>query len=342
MQCSFRYYLPRLITVFLILSTACSVAGVDFCKVIQGYTGLNQRLHSEGVRLGNKVDELIKGSADVPGASRFTHPETKPRAQALFQLRLAFGRCEHHWPNGADEQTLEMLSEMLLDRRVIDAVDVDYETIGASFGKLMSRYASPPDSLSDAANVRARALITNLRQKLGDEPFKSKGYTEAHYFRDLDSIFAEFPSGDGYSIGTVKKFVETQTIPLTSNGTYLEVVVAARRKGEAIRGLSVDAIYPGLPGVETGIDLLTDIGAYNVGRSYTTVAGKLNPNAIEGIAKAIVKAHEDGKPYKFVVGIEGDTDLAQKLIELNIAIESVPGVPADFPAFTTADILPAF
>lgn len=339
MRIKSKYRLTSLIISLALIFAGSVGANVTFCKVIKGYTGLNQRLHAEGVRLGNRVNELIRRNPDVPGASRFSHPEMSPRAQAVFQLRLAFGRCEHHWPNGADEQTLEMLSEMLLDRRVIDAVDVDYETIGAGFGKIMARYVVPKNG---DANDRARKFITNLRQKMGDPPFESKGYTEAHYFRDLDEIFQEFPNGDGYNIGSIEKFVNTQTTPETSNGTYLEVVVASRRKGEVIRGLSVDSDYPSLPGVKTGIDILTNQGAYNVARSYTTVASKLNPDDIVGIAKAIVKARAEGIPYKFTVGIEGDVDLTQKLIELNAAIKNVPDVPADFPDFTTADILPAF
>ena len=341
MQRLLRFYLAGLFAALLFALSGSGGASVLFCKVIQGYTNLNQRLYDGGVSLGNKIDGQVRGNSDIPGASRFSHPDTSPRAQALFQIRLAIGRCEHHWPNGADEHTLEKFSEMLLDQRVVNAVDVDYETIGAGFGKLMARYVLP--QAGGDANDRAKNFLENLRQKMGDEPFKSKGYTEAQYFRDLDEIFKEFPNGDTYDPGLVKKFVETQTAPNISNGTYLEVVVASRRKGEVIRELSVDNNYPNLPGVDTGIDILTNQGAYNVARSYTTVASKMNSNQkIQGIAQAIVKARADGNPYKFVVGIEGDADLTQELIELNAAIKNVPGVPANFPEFTTADIVQAF
>ncbi len=339
------------IAFLLVMSGSLAFAGVNFCQVVQGYSKINQRLYGGGVRLGNRINARIASNVDIPGSSRFASPDTPPRAQALFQIRLALGRCEHHWPNGADEQTLEMLSEMLLDRRVIDAVDVDYEIVGAGFGKIMARY------VGNDANDRARKFITNLRKKLDEEPFKSKGYTEAHYFRDVNGLFEEFPSGDRYTIpNSVRNFVDTQTPGGASGGVYLEVVLAGRRNREVIRQISVDQNYVNLqgvntlPGVNTGIDLLTNKGAYNVARSLDTIADfKLDtPDKIKDIAKAIVQARADGNPYKFVVGIP-DTipdQLPAKLKDqfdlLNAEIENVPGVPADFPKFTKDDIVQAF
>lgn len=80
--------------------------------------------------------------------------------------------------------------------------------------------------------------------------------------------------------------------------------------------LSVDANYEGLEGVNTGIDVLTDQGAYNVVRSYTTiVTSKLDMDTkIDHIAKTIVQTRKDGNPFKFVIGLP-ESDVPPSLAE---------------------------
>jgi len=312
------------------------------CKVIKGLTALDQRVFS--VSFGNRLDALINGSPNVPGAARFDNPELGQRWDAMLQVRYGLGNCERHWPGVADDETMEKFSEMLLSKRVIDAAEVDYETVGAGFGKTMARYSN---STKDH-NEWARQYLDKLKNRLGEEPFLSAGYTEAQYFRDIDALFAEFPSGDGYPTNLeVKKFIDNQT-NAADTGIFVEARAAASRKSEGILRLSVDDTWDKLPGVNTGIDILTNQGAYNFGRSYRTITGKLTntpdaPLKLNHIAQAIVKARAEGKPYKFVIGVPEaggfPADLTEKLRLLNAEIRSLPDVPVDFPEFTAADII---
>ncbi|MFC4992841.1 hypothetical protein [Rubritalea tangerina] len=77
-------------------------------------------------------------------------------------------------------------------------------------------------------------MFNSLKAHLDEEPFKSAKYTEAHYLRDLNIIFADLYEGNEFEIGKVKEFIDVQMNAAGDSGRLLEVAVAASRKHEGL------------------------------------------------------------------------------------------------------------
>lgn len=198
----------------------------------------------------------------------------------------------------------EAYAEVLLLSRVLDS-DISLEDIADGLGEIAKRI---PDDVSD--QKLADTLLKNKDVFLNpNRPYREAGYSEAQMLRDAKTLL------DGDNGIAATKFFRND-LPAGNSGKPYELRVAAARKekGENVIALSADDEL----GIIKGADVLTDDAAYNIGLTTTTIKGKLTPDKLEGIAKAIIEANDElNVPYKFCVTDGNINDLRPEFDALN-------------------------
>lgn len=295
-----KFFMRTFILLLLISVAYCN----PLCSLYDAVSALDNRLQNAGVTLGNKILSSLDGNADVKNAARFkNNPDLSEENEAFEQMYLALGETELLAPNLISDDAVEALTDTLFLKRVIDADQgINYQTMGSGVGKFADRAGAD-------ANTKCKNMLTKVRAVFDQNHAGYSNYSEAKYLKDLDTIFEDSPSNDGFSLGD---FIAEQAN--NNKGKPLEVRLIASRKGEGIVALSSHDIYE-------GSDLVTEVAVYNAAYSKETIKNKLTEEKIPDIAKGVIKAHEDGLPYKFVIAEDTGDDLTSVFNDLNNKIQ---------------------
>ena len=315
----------HLLLALLFLVCPLAQAASPICAVAGAIADLNLRLDQAGIKLGDDIlNKLGINTNDIVNAPRFKTPIgvladelLPPKLEAQKQIYFAIGELELAAPGLIGDETAEAFTNVLLNKRVIDSNSVSYQTMGSGTGK----FAARADITGVDVDEVTKDMLENITPIFDNQRniYEAVGYTEAKYLRDLNVIFGDDPSNDGFSLGN---FIHEQRSG--TRGGLLEVRVAAARKSENIKALSADS-DPSDPNFYHGVDCLTDQGAYNVAYSRETIINKLRGDRIEKIADSIIKARDNGINYQFVIADNNffnktEVDLEKSIAALNTRI----------------------
>lgn len=299
-------------------------AATSLCKIVEGWTRLNERLHQEGVTLGQNLAAKLDGDPTIAASVRFQNHSSglPPRLAAQEEIDGALGAAEEARAGLIGDQGAGEFIEVATTDRVVSS-SVSYDDIGRGYGQMA---ASASDSGVTNVDQFLALVFQQQRQRFQNHPGFKNGavyiYTEASFLRDWTRLF-DTPNGNGFAIAT-DVFNDLKNGP--NHGVVGNIHAAAVLKSRD--GKTIEAIDPDRLVATTyqEVDILTPDSMIQVGVSHNTIRDKIGRTVEEAEAMAdliiAMESAHPGKLYKFLY-MEGEpSDFALAMGYLNTNLQS--------------------
>lgn len=259
------------------------------CGVIRSLEHLSLRLDQAaagaGVKLGNKIDGLVKSSDKIKSHPRFQNQNgLEPEAQALAEINFSLGAAEEVAPNLVGEKTANAWVEIEASDSVVDAVDVSYPDQGAGLGYIVRDSGLNDDLIEELL----RRVHTDLPKTSVLSSMKVTVAEVTDSVRVLRKANVDLPSRYWGTGGLRSENLGN------SSGSVAELLIMGKsvRSGKSVSGVDIDTTNPQY--VDTKIDFFEDDDRMiQVGLTLDTVKDKWQGGGADkkiAFASALAKA----------------------------------------------------
>lgn len=301
--------LLRITTLWALLAVALCAA-TPLCNIIEGWTLLNERLHQEGLTLGQNLKNKLDADPTISARPRFqNHPGgLTPKMAAQQQIDEGLGLVEQITPLRVGDKGAAQWVETVTSKRVLDADGISIETMAEGYGHLIDRI---PDRFSSVFDQKAEDLLKKNKDVFDIQggAYDAANYSEAKMLKDAKIVFENNPNL------IANDFVVT--LASGSRGFPFELHAAAKKRaaGETLLEMDSHETYG-------GSDLVTSLAVYNdkitvdgiFSKAVDATTGELSGDGLV-IVEGIKKAALDSKPYIFLSSDENNA-LVQQVFQL--------------------------
>lgn len=309
----------QIITLWAILTIGL-YAATPLCKITESWTRLNERLHQEGLLLGESLKGKLDGNTAVTTNPRFVNDGgLRHEIIAQQQIGEGMGAAEAVCPNYIDDTSSQAWVDSMTQDRVLWADEIPFETIGEGYGHLAAGITALPNLSDVEKRLKIAELLTKNKAVFDNPtgPYLAAGYGEAHMMRDAKIIF------EGNGNLPANNFC--LNMAAGSRGYPFECRAAASRRqnGETLVALDADATHG------KGVDVVSNQAVYSC---KTSTAGVTNA-IVDGngqfsddgraIAQAVLQNETGSKPYIFLVPSGDVNEVSTAFDLLNIELTRI-------------------
>jgi hypothetical protein len=296
-------------------------AATPLCKIVEGWTRLNERLHQEGVTLGQNLAAKLDGNPSITAHARFQNHPNGPRLAAQEEIDGALGAAEEARAGLIGDQGAGEFIEVATTSRVVSS-SVTYEEMGRGFGQMG---ASAADAGITNVDEYMALVFQKQRIKFQTNPqMLASNYTEASYLKDWNRLF-----DDGGNLHVAKE-LHVGLSTGGNEGLIGNIHSAAVMKS---RGVTIEIIDPDqVDDTFQKIDILTPDSMIQTALRSETVRAKIgySISEAEDVADLIIQMESThpGRLYKFsyMDGNPEDFDLAISYLNANFTNKNHPRV----------------
>jgi hypothetical protein len=294
----------RIVTLWALLA-ASLYSATPLCDIVESWTRLNERLHQEGLTLGQNLKNKLDGDPTISARPRFqNHPGgLTPKMAAQQVIDEGLGRVEQISPLRIGDKGAAAWVDTVTSERVLSADTIPIETMAEGYGHLVDRI---PNRFSSDYDTKTEDLLRKNTEvfNTGGGIYSAANYGEAHMLRDAKIVFEN----------NANLVTNDFAVSLASGtrGIPFELHVAAKKRagGESLLEMDSHNTYP-------GSDLVTNQAVYNHKISTDGITtsivdsgtGQLTDYGLE-VVEGVKKATLASKPYIFTSATGSTTQVS--------------------------------